>query len=82
MGKITLFTEGNVKVKMDVKDDFSYDAKDPHVSFEEHGVTTHNHIKLENIDNLVGISSDEKKAIEKLRANKDEYIRKYHENNW
>lgn len=82
MGKITLFTEGNIKVKMDTKDDFSYDAKEPHVSFEEHGVVTLNHLNLSEVDDLVGRTPEEKRAIEKLRANKDEYIKKYHENNW
>lgn len=82
MGKVTLFSVGNIKVKMDTKDDFSYDAKEPHVSFEEHGVVTVNHIKLADVDNLVGRTPDEKKAIEKLRDNKDEYIREYHKNNW
>ncbi len=81
MGKITLFTKGNIKVKMDTKDDFSYDTKPPHVSFEEHGRVTHPHIYLSQVDDLVGTTPDEKEAIYELRAHKEEYIKKYQDNN-
>ena len=70
MGKITVHQVGNIKIKMDTKDDVYFDAKDPHVSFEENGRVTIKHLSLSEVDGMVGRDSDEKKAIYWVRDNK------------
>lgn len=70
MGKITVHQVGNIKIKMDTKDDVYFDAKDPHVSFEENGRVTIKHLSLAEVDGMVGRDSDEKKAIYWVRDNK------------
>lgn len=81
MGKLTVLQVGNIKVKMDTKDTLSYDAKEPHVSFEENGRVTIPHILLSDVDNLVGRTSDEKEAIYKLRRMKPDLIKLFYEKN-
>lgn len=78
MGKITVATIGTIKIKMDTKDSVYFDAKDPHVSFEENDSIIVDHIPLSEVDNLVGTgNSNLKKAIHYLRDNKDDIIRQY-----
>lgn len=81
MGKMTVIQVGNIKVKMDTRDTYSYDAKEPHVSFEENGRVTIPHIPLSEVDNLVGRTPDEKEAIYELRRRKSELIKLFLENN-
>ena len=81
MGKMTVIQVGNIKVKMDTRDTYSYDAKEPHVSFEENGRVTIQHIPLSDVDNLVGRSPDEKEAIYELRKQKDRLIKLFLESN-
>lgn len=76
MAERTVWSDGALKVKMDVKDTFSYDAKDPHVKFVQNGNVT-NHIPLSDIDNLVGRDRHEKDAVDFLRKNKDKLIEEY-----
>lgn len=81
MGKITVHQEGSVKIKMDTKDDVYFDAKDPHVSFEQDGRVTIRHLSLSEVDDIVGRDADEKKAIYWVRDNKKRLERMYYENN-
>lgn len=82
MGKMTVHTVGTIQIKIDVKDDVYYDAKDPHVSFVRKGTVILNHVLLDEVDNIVGTGDSElQKAISYVRDNKD-YIRKlYLQNN-
>lgn len=82
MGKMTVETIGTIQIKIDTKDDIYYDAKDPHVSFIRKGTVIHNHILLDEVDDIVGTGdSDLQDAIRYVRKNK-EYIKKlYYENN-
>lgn len=81
MGHTVMKQYGNVKVKMDTKDDVSYDAKDPHVFLEENGKVTVRHLSLSTVDNYVGRTSDEKKAIYWIRDNKEWLIEQYFDKN-
>lgn len=79
---MTVATIGTIKIKMDIKDDVYFDAKDPHVSFEENGSIIVDHVPLSKVDNLVGTgNSNLKKAIQYVRDNKDDIIKQYLENN-
>lgn len=81
MGKITIHQEGSVKIKMDTKDDIYYDAKDPHVSFEQNGRVTIKHLSLSEVDSLVGRNADEKKAIYWVREKKNDLEKQYYQIN-
>lgn len=81
MGHKLMAQFGNVKVKMDTKDDIYYDAKDPHVLLEENGIVTVKHLSLSNVDDYVGRTSDEKKAIYWIRDKKEWLIEQYLKNN-
>lgn len=78
MGKITVETIGTIKIKMDVRDDVYYDAKDPHISFVRRGDTVVEHCYLSQVDNVVGTGdSDLQKAIRYCRDNKEHLINLY-----
>lgn len=81
MGKITVHQIGSIKIKMDTKDDTYFDAKDPHVSFEQNNHATVNHLSLADVDNFVGRDPDEKKAIYWVRDRKSYLIDLYYNQN-
>lgn len=79
MGKTTIKTFGTVKVKMDVRDDVYFDAKDAHVSFEQNGQVIINHIMLKDVDRIcvTGMGSDVKEALQYVVRNKEKLIEQY-----
>ena len=82
MGKMLIETFGTIQIKMDVKDDTYYDAKDPHVSFVRQGRDTVSHCYLSEVDNLVGTGdSDLQDAIRYVRKNKEDLRQMYLKNN-
>ena len=81
MSKITVGNVGNIQIKMDVKDDTCYDAKDPHVSLFRKGEEVLKHLSLDRADSVVGHNSEVTDAIKWVRANKRELEQKYVELN-
>ena len=82
MGKVTVAEVGTIKIKMDVKDDVYYDAKDPHVSFVRNGRELVRHCNLDQVDDLVGTGdSDLQEAIRYVRQHKEELKKRYQQEN-
>lgn len=81
MSKITVGNVGNIQIKMDVKDDTYYDAKDPHVSLFRKGEEVLEHLPLDRADSVVGYNKEITDAIKWVRANKRELEQKYVELN-
>ncbi len=81
MGKVTVGTVGQIKIKMDVKDSVYGDKKDPHISMERKGAVILNHIYLSEVDRLVGNDKETKEAIYWLRDNKEKLKKMYQEYN-
>lgn len=77
MGKFTVGKKGTIKIKMDTPDDVYYDAKDPHVSFEQNGTVTLRHLDLYSVDGVVGSDREEKAAVYWVREHKQDLINMY-----
>lgn len=80
MGKFTVYTCGNGKVKIDTADSIYSDKKDPHVSIESRGTTYINHLDLYSIGSKCADRSwpdDVQRCFEYVQNHADEIIREY-----